>query len=195
VILQHEAVPWGLLAHGLTGARIALAPVFVACVWAAHHGLPAKAWIAAVAFAFAALSDILDGRWARRSGSDRAWARWFDHGADIGFIVPAFSVYTAVGLAPWWVPASVLFAFTAYVVRSRNATSPRRVAFPDRVGHWGGVANYVLVGVLVVNCTLQVWWLPKWALWVVYALVPLYSTAPLWLPWFVRPRASQGSPA
>lgn len=160
-------------ANLLSLSRLALAPLFAAAVLAAERG--ATGWVAATLFALVIASDALDGRLARRLGTASAAGRAVDHGADIAFLLLAMTTYVAIGALPWWVPAAVAAAFAAYVRDWRwpAARPPRWRA--DRVGHVGGVCNWVLVGVLVGNRTVGLGWLPPSVLLLLFAAVPLYS--------------------
>lgn len=160
-------------AHAVTLLRPLLAPGFVAAVLAAERG--ASGWIAALLFAVVAASDWLDGRLARRFASASGLGRAFDHAADIFFLLTALGAYVWIGAAPWWVPAAIALAFAAYALDAgwRPAVRPRWGA--NRVGHLGGVANYVLVGVLIGNRSVGLEWLPPGVMALLFAAVPLYS--------------------
>lgn len=162
-------------ANLLTLLRVALAPAFAAAVAAAEGG--ATGWWAALLFALVAVSDALDGWVARRFGTVSRAGRALDHGADIVFLLTALGTYVGMGAIPWWVPASVAASFGLYVVDARwpPPAPPRWRA--DRVGHFGGVANWVLVGVLVGNRTVGLGWLPPPVMLVLCAAVPVYSAA------------------
>jgi phosphatidylglycerophosphate synthase len=170
-------------ANLLTGLRILLTPLFVFTVLRA---VDSSIWgaFAVLQFAAAAASDVWDGRLARRAGRASEFGRWFDHLADIGYLLPALGVYVYLDELPWWVPLSVAAAFTFYVVdsqrRSRSqapdSTAPPRL-IGSRIGHIGGVCNYILIGVLVCNDSLGLRWLPEWFLQALFALVPAYSLA------------------
>jgi CDP-diacylglycerol--glycerol-3-phosphate 3-phosphatidyltransferase len=154
-------------------SRLILAPVFAYTVTAAERGR--SGWVAAAVFALVVASDTLDGRVARRFGSASSAGRALDHGADIIFLLTAFATYVWIGAVPWWVPAAVLGAFALYVVDWRwpPARAPRWNA--DRVGHAGGVANWVLVGVLIGNRTVGLEWLPPSLMGLLFVAVPVYS--------------------
>ncbi|MCX8072452.1 MAG: CDP-alcohol phosphatidyltransferase family protein [Candidatus Binatia bacterium] len=176
-----------IAADVLTLGRVFAGPLFAWCVWQAERGSRAASFATAALFAFAAWSDIADGRWARRNPVGRTYGRWLDHGADIAFLTCAFVAYVLLGLVPWWVPASILCAFSAYVVRSRGgAEADEQHRMSNRIGHWGGVANYVLLGALIGNFSLGLRWLPDAFVHSLFLLVPLYSTAPLWIDWLQR---------
>lgn len=162
-------------ANLLSLLRVALAPAFAVAVTAAERG--ASGWWAALLFALVAISDAFDGRVARRFGTVSGAGRALDHGADIIFLLTALGTYVGVGAIPWWVPASVAASFGCYVVDARwpPPAPPRWRA--DRVGHLGGVGNWVLVGVLIGNRTVGLAWLPPPVMLALCAAVPLYSAA------------------
>lgn len=164
-------------ANALTGLRVACAPLLAACVVAEPGWLPRLA--GPVLFAVAASTDYLDGKVARRRGSESVGGRWFDHLADIGFILVVLGSYVAIGVVPWWVPASIAAAFAFYVADSVSgvrAGTPARL-LGSRLGHVGGVCNYVLVGILVGNETVGLHWVPPMAVRACFVLVPVYSLA------------------
>jgi phosphatidylglycerophosphate synthase len=100
-----------------------------------------------------------------------------NHAADIVFILAALGLYVALGVVPWWVPASMAAAFAVYVADSLRRSHARPSLIGSRIGHVGGICNYVLVGVLVGNHTLGLGWLPASALRGLFLLVPIYSAA------------------
>ena len=162
------------LANALTALRVVLTPVFAGLVATDAGGW--WGWVAVLVFAVVALTDVVDGRVARRAGTASGAGRVFDHVADIGFLLAALGAYVAIGVAPWWVPAAIAAAFMTYVATTRLAPSlggPRRGA---RIGHLGGIANFVVVGILVCNHTAGLHWLGTGVMCAVFALVPAYST-------------------
>jgi len=161
--------------NALTALRIAVAPMYVACVLAQTAPL---GWLAGVLFALAAASDVYDGRLARRYGSASTFGRFLDHFADIGFLLAAYAAFAARGEAPWWVPASIAAAFAVYVVDSWLRSAPAQPnLIGSRIGHAGGVANYVLLGVLTFNAAAELRLLPPSVVLAMCALVPTYSAA------------------
>jgi len=163
-------------ANALTAGRVLLTPLFVALIGAAPAA-PTRGWPAILVFAAVAASDVIDGRMARRWGSTSSAGRTFDHLADIGFILAALWAYTRLGLVPWWVPAAIATSFAFYVVDSWSRPRARGTLIGSRIGHIGGVSNYVLVGVLVCNNSAGIGLLGPDHLRVLFSLVPLYSAA------------------
>jgi phosphatidylglycerophosphate synthase len=161
-------------ANALTAGRVLLTPVFVALICAAPR-TPVLGWLAVVVFAAIAASDVIDGRLARRWGSESTGGRTFDHLADIGFILAALWTYTRLGLVPWWVPAAIAASFAFYVIDSWSRPTARGSLIGSRVGHIGGVCNYVLIGVLVCNDSAAIRALSESTLHVLFCLVPIYS--------------------
>ena len=161
-------------ANTLTATRVLLTPVFVALICTAP-GTPALGWLAVVVFAASAASDVVDGRLARRWGSASTGGRTFDHLADICFILAALWTYTHLGLAPWWVPAAIAASFAFYIIDSWSRPTARGSLIGSRVGHIGGVCNYVLIGVLVCNDSAAIGALSDSTLHVLFCLVPIYS--------------------
>lgn len=186
------------LAHAgnlLTALRIGLVPVFL---WLLGNcdGQPLLGSLAVLVFAVVAASDVLDGRAIRRWGCPSPAGRYFDHLADILFLLTALSAFVWRGELPWWVPASVALAFSLYLLELRQGPfRPPPHPQASRLGHLGGMANYALVGVLVTNHATGLDLLPESWLRILFALVPLYSGLPILLriraafrPPRVRPR-------
>jgi phosphatidylglycerophosphate synthase len=168
----------GKAANALTASRILLTPAFAWCVWRAAEGDGGR--MAALLYAFIAASDYYDGPLARRLGTSSRGGRMFDHAADVTFLLSALLVYHALEIVPWWVPASIGASFSFYAVDSwrRQRLEGRAVELRgSRVGHAGGVMNYVLVGVLVFDRTAGLRVVPGWLYQVLFGAVPLYSAA------------------
>jgi len=162
-------------ANLLTAARVFLTPVFVLLTTTAQHDI-GRGILAVLVFAFIAASDVVDGRLARRFGTASRAGLIFDHLSDIGFILIALSTYVTLGILPWWVPAAVVITFGTYAVNAwllPTGKPPNAVA--RRIGHAGGVCNYVLIGILVCNNTAGIQLLSAAALRWFFLLVPVYS--------------------
>ena len=179
-------------ANALTAARVLLTPVFLVAVWRASED---SMWGVGAAFAFLliAASDVCDGPVARRYGAASRLGRVFDHVADLGFLLPALATYVCLGVTPWWVPAMIGVAFGAYVLDAwlRPATAPAGTV-AGKLGHIGGVGNYVLVGVLVCDVSVGLRWLPAAAFPALYAVVAAYSGAAVAVRMLGRRTAAPG---
>lgn len=163
----------------LTLGRVLATPIYV---WAFAGGLAgstARGVLAGVLFALVAASDYFDGRLARRAGRASERGRHWDSWADIVFLECALVAAVVLGVAPWWVPAAIAVSFGWYVVDSwwRTRAAPRRTLIASRLGHLGGVCNYVVVGVLTYDLAMGLRLLPPAVLTALFAAVPLYSAA------------------
>ena len=100
-----EAGLWNV-ANVLTMVRIALVPVFVACLLAGG-----TAWrLAALAiFCVASLTDVLDGRLARSRGLVTDFGKIADPVADKALTGAALICLSALGELPWWVTGVIMF--------------------------------------------------------------------------------------
>jgi len=174
-----EEAPRGLRRHAanaITALRVAATPLFVLAILESRRGGPA--WPAVVLYVLAVASDLTDGRVARRWSAESRRGRLLDHFADIGFLLGALGGYAAIGFVPWYVPLSVAASFAFYVADSwLGSGQPRLHLAGSRIGHMAGIANWVVVGILVFNETFALRWLSPAFLRVVFWLVPLYSAA------------------
>ena len=94
-----------------------------------------------------AVSDFLDGRVARWTGSATGFGQWLDSLADIAFVLTAIACEARAGAIPAYIPVLIAVSFTQYAIDSvvlRGSSVPVR----SRVGHWGGILNYTIVVVL-----------------------------------------------
>ena len=94
------------VANVLTVVRVLLIPVFVACLLAGGTG-----WrlAALVAFCVASLTDLLDGRLARRRGLVTDFGKIADPVADKALTGAALICLSALGELPWWVTGVIMF--------------------------------------------------------------------------------------
>jgi phosphatidylglycerophosphate synthase len=129
--------------------RLGLAVVF-ACA------LPGGGWTPLDVFGLATASDYVDGPLARRAGGPSAYGVLLDSGADIAFVLLALSSGVALGRLSWIVPLAIACSAGPYLVatlrRSRDVGAPVRAY--SAVGHWAGVCNSALVGLLAGSVAL-----------------------------------------
>jgi phosphatidylglycerophosphate synthase len=113
-------------------------------------------------FTLAAASDFFDGILARRAGRPTRHGAVLDTVADVAFVLAGTGAGAALGLVPTAVPAAIAVSVAGYALASMGTTSQGgelRLA-RSRVGHWGGVCNYALTGLIAGAA-----WLPgpAWA--------------------------------
>ena len=180
------------MAHAITALRVLLTVPLVLTILSVGAW---PDWPAALLFAIIAASDVIDGRVARAAGTVGPWGRVFDHGADILFILSTFLAFVWIGVAAWWVPASIAVAFALYVVDTQVGAPPSSARrWAGRIGHVGGICNYVIIGVLIGNETLGLHLLPAALIQLILTAVPVYSLAAVVVRWLPRSARRQLSP-
>lgn len=97
--------PW--LPNALTILRLVLVPVFVWLMFA-HPTVFAWRLAATVAFGIAILTDLFDGRLARRYGLVSDFGKIWDPIADKALTGAAFIGLSILGELPWWVTILIL---------------------------------------------------------------------------------------
>ena len=101
-----------LIPHALSALRLVLAyPFFLAM----GDETAIVALGAGLLFATAVVTDVLDGRMARRLGTASAWGRGLDHTADFAFVVLGLLGASLRGALTPWLPIVVAAAFIQYV--------------------------------------------------------------------------------
>lgn len=99
------APTWNL-ANALTVLRVLLVPVFA---WALLEGDDVRFRVlATVIFAAAAVTDRIDGWYARRTGQVTDFGKLLDPIADKLLIGTALVLLSALGDLPWWVTVVIL---------------------------------------------------------------------------------------
>jgi CDP-diacylglycerol--glycerol-3-phosphate 3-phosphatidyltransferase len=103
-----SAVPVVNLPNALTVLRLLCVPVFAALLVAAAGG--GEVWMLAAwaVFTGACLTDVVDGRIARRRGQCTDFGAFADPIADKALVGTALIGLSLLGLLPWWVTAVVL---------------------------------------------------------------------------------------
>ena len=130
-------------ANAVTLARLLIVPVLV---WSI---LQERALLAFTLFVAACASDFADGGLARRLGQSSSLGGLLDHATDATLIVAGLAALSMRDLVPTLLPLLVAAAFLQYVLDSRAATGqPLR---PNPIGHWNGIAYYVLLGTPLVR--------------------------------------------
>ena len=92
-------------ANALTVLRLALVPVFVACLLAGGTGWRVAAF---AVFAVASVTDLLDGRLARSRGLITDFGKIADPIADKALTGAALVTLSALGELAWWVTVVIL---------------------------------------------------------------------------------------
>lgn len=123
----------------LTGLRLMLAPLMASSL------LGDEPQRALAIFALAVVTDLADGRVARRRNEVTALGGFFDHMTDALFVATGLFVLADRGLVTHWLAPLLLAAFAQYTFDSRAlAGRPLRAS---RLGRWNGIAYFVALGV------------------------------------------------
>ncbi|MBM7825626.1 CDP-diacylglycerol--glycerol-3-phosphate 3-phosphatidyltransferase [Arcanobacterium pluranimalium] len=97
---QNNNVPVVNLANALTVIRLVLVPVFIFVFW---QDSTSDRWIAYVVFAIAAITDKLDGYYARSRNLITDFGKLADSIADKALIISALILLSWHGYLWWWV--------------------------------------------------------------------------------------------
>jgi len=128
-------------ANLLSASRFVLA---IAWLLAFEAGYTGAAVLGSIAIA-GAISDLLDGRVARRMGIVGGVGRWLDSIADIVFVLTALTCEAWAGAIPFYIPMLIALSFSQYAIDSMLLSG---APIKSRLGHFGGIVNFALVIVL-----------------------------------------------
>jgi cardiolipin synthase len=137
---------WVTRANALTALRLLAAPALALCVVAREP------LCAALLFALAVATDLLDGRVARRFGESSPLGGLLDHATDAAFVSIGLGALAWVGTVPALLPLLVAAAFVQYVWDSRAFAGRRLRA--NALGRVNGIAYFVLLGIPLVRDAL-----------------------------------------
>ena len=160
-----------VIPHGLSFARVLLAPLFVL-------SLDDAPIVPLAIAALACATDFLDGRAARALGATSPRGAILDVAADACFVLFALGGLAAVGRISIASPIAAALALAALARRwhRRPTRADGRRATADLVGHAAGILNFALV---LVGSAAPL--LPGAAVWLhpLSVLVALVNLAPL----------------
>ncbi len=127
---MQQKMTWPLL---LTWVRIILVPVFVAVFYVPDSWLPMhdKNLIAAIVFAFAAITDYLDGYLARLLNQESSFGAFLDPVADKAIVVASLLVLVSLNRT---------FMFAAVIIIIREITISALREWMAQIGQKQGVA-------------------------------------------------------
>jgi phosphatidylglycerophosphate synthase len=158
------------VADALTGVRLVILPYLLYALVRPRPGL------AAVTFAAMVATDLVDGRIARRLGQAREFGGAFDSTVDFVVIYSIFTVFSAVGLLPWWKWAVIFFPGLLMAwTQALQVRRARAVVFaPAPAGKAVGQIQYVYLPFLLAR---RFWWPAGWALTADHILFALLAAA------------------
>ncbi len=103
-----EVSAWNV-PNALTVGRLLLVPVFLVVAWVGfdRDDDAWQAW-AALIFLVAAVTDLIDGEWARRTGQVTSFGKIADPIADKALTGSALVLLSWFELLPWWVTSVII---------------------------------------------------------------------------------------
>ncbi len=101
--------------NALTVARLLIVPLFGYLVLGVTQTQSAQ-WAGATIFLIAAITDLIDGVWARKYGLVTNFGKMADPIADKALIGTALVALSITGEIPWWVTGVILFREVAITV-------------------------------------------------------------------------------
>ncbi|HJL96210.1 MAG TPA: CDP-alcohol phosphatidyltransferase family protein [SAR86 cluster bacterium] len=136
------------LANSLSIFRLVVAPVLA---WM----ILSNRWLAAsLLLILAILSDIFDGRIARRKNQDSAFGGLLDHSCDAFLVAVLLFVLSETHGIPLLLPSLVLGSFLQYVLDSKALSGHKlRTSF---LGRSNGIAYYVLASICIFTEALAI---------------------------------------
>ncbi len=108
-------VPVINIPNALTVARLLMVPVFGYLVLGVTQTQTAQ-WAGAIVFLIAAITDLVDGVWARKYGLITNFGKIADPIADKALIGTALIALSIMGEIPWWVTGVILFREIAITI-------------------------------------------------------------------------------
>lgn len=154
-------------ARGLTLARLAAIPFFLfLLIQTDREGSPFWGIILLVLFVFIALSDLLDGAFARMAGAPSHFWGQVDAAVDIAFNTLSLSAAAWLGRVGPWVPAGVAVLGGRFILHNlRRRPAAEANLHEDRAGKVAGVIYYLLVGAVTLELALEGdtgrWWIAR----------------------------------
>jgi len=130
------------MANALTAVRLLLILPFALLM---ARGGTRYAALAALMFAVAVATDLLDGPLARRRGTASAAGGIFDHTVDFLFVTSGLAAGASRGAFPWILPVLVAIAFAQYVIDSYWLHRGRRLR-TSRLGRYNGILYFAPLG-------------------------------------------------
>jgi phosphatidylglycerophosphate synthase len=121
-----------LVPAAISSLRIAALPIFLLL-----FSSGAIAWCF-VLIGLAALTDLLDGYLARKLRVATRFGAYFDAATDFILIIGVYSIFTASGYYPIWLPLLIIASFAQFLLSSLYAKK-----IYDPIGRYIGSALYI----------------------------------------------------
>lgn len=146
--------------NALTAVRLGLVPVLAWLLFGTGDFDAQSRWWAAGVFVFAAVTDVVDGAWARRQGSVTTVGKIADPIADKAITGVALIGLSWWGALPWWVTV-VILAREIIVTAARFVVIRHGVIPASRGGKAKTLAQIVAITAFLVPVS-QAWDPVRW---------------------------------
>lgn len=130
------------LPHVLSLSRVALIPAIAGAI------LRDAGAVSIGIFSIAVITDVLDGRIARRRQQTSQLGTVLDHGSDAAFVVAVCALCAYLGLLPAILAPLIAIAFIQYLLDSRTMEGAR--LRPSGIGRFNGIAYFAIAGCAIV---------------------------------------------
>ena len=135
------------MAHAITSLRLlAVLPA----AWAFARAGSVPPWLLALLMTVAIVSDLTDGRVARRTGSASPQGMLFDHTTDCLFVTSGLAGAATAGLVPVALPVLVPIAFSQYVLDSYFLHRQRQLRM-SALGRWNGIFYFAPLVMIAIT--------------------------------------------
>lgn len=138
------------LPNKLTILRVILIPFFVAFLMDAFH-IPGTKWIALAIFIIASLTDMLDGKIARKYNLVTNFGKFMDPLADKLLVCSALIAFVDMGMVPTWI-VMIIIAREFIISGFRLVASDNGIVIA--AGIWGKlktVCQMIMIIVLIAD--------------------------------------------
>ncbi len=141
------------MAHAITSLRLL---AVIPAAWAFSRAGSVSPWVLVLLVTVAIVSDLIDGRVARRTGSASPRGMLFDHTTDCLFVTAGLAGASVAGLLPTILPVLVPIAFSQYVLDSYFLHRQRQLRM-SALGRWNGIFYFApLVMITIAALHLSV---------------------------------------
>lgn len=123
------------MAHVITSLRLL---AVVPAAWAFSRAGSVSPWLLVLLVTVAIVSDLADGRVARRTGTASPKGMLFDHTTDCLFVTAGLAGASIAGLLPVALPVLIPIAFSQYVLDSYFLHRQRQLRMSS-LGRWNGI--------------------------------------------------------
>ena len=142
---------WLTWANLVTSLRLALIP-------ATYLSITFSDWaLAAVLFTIVVLSDVIDGRIARKFNEASPLGGLLDHATDATFVAICTAAIASSGQINAWLAPLIAITFIQYTLDSKTLQGQTLRA--SKIGRLNGIAYFVLVGTVIGHHVLGFYFL------------------------------------